>query len=460
MATSESSSPLNSKHIAIIGGGWAGLTAAVILSEQPDIKVTLYESARQLGGRARRVPFGKLCVDNGQHLIIGAYKDTLNLMESLGVDLNEKFLRLPLDLNIRNPLKRQTIKLKAFQVPAPFHLLLALLLCRGFSLRERLRALQFGARLFMHAFKFKGDISVGELMQRYKQPASLVEKFWEPLCIAIMNTPISQASAHIFLRVLHDSFRNHTHDADLLYARDNLGCLLPDPATLYIEKKGNTIKLGQRISGLEIKENQLKSLLVDEQTIDADHVIIATAPHTCHNLISNHIELQNLEQQLSQYHYQPICTIYLQYPPEITTGHHMLGTLGGHAQWLFDRAIYNQPGLMAVVISSEGLHMELDNDQLIEQIKKEIALLFPDWPEPDETLVIREKRATFHCTQDINQIRPENKTQVEGLWLAGDYTNTGYPATLEGAVRSGSQCARQIIETIQLETSSDQPVGQ
>jgi len=455
MATSEPNSQLSPKHVAIIGGGWAGLAAAVALSRQPDIKVTLFESARQLGGRARRVPFGKLRVDNGQHLLIGAYKDTLRLMESLGVDLDKKFRRQPLDLNIRNPLKRQTIKLKATRLPAPFHLLFALLTCRGLNFRERLSAMRFGSRLFMHGFKFNGDISVAELMQRYKQPASLVEKFWGPLCIAIMNTPIAQASAHIFLRVLHDSFRNQNRDSDLLYTRDDLGSLLPDPATEYIEKQGNTIKLGQRITGLAIKKDTVYGILLDEQMFDADQVIIATSPHACQNLITGHAPLRYLEQQLGQYHYQPICTIYLQYPPEVTTGHHMLGVLGGHAQWLFDRAINNQPGLMAVVISSDGPHMELDNEQLIDQVKKEIALLYPDWPEAKDAMVIREKRATFHCTSDINQIRPENKTPVEGLWLAGDYTNTGYPATLEGAVRSGLQCARQIIETIQPTTSSD-----
>lgn len=448
MATSEPNSQLTQKHIAIIGGGWAGLAAAVQLSQHPDIKVSLFESARQLGGRARRVAFDKLRVDNGQHLLIGAYKETLKLMESLGLDINEKFQCQPLDLNIRNPFKRQTIKLRASRLPAPFHLLLALLTCKGFSLSERLRAMQFGARLFIHGFKFEGDISVAELMQRYKQPASLVEKFWGPLCIAIMNTPVEQASAHIFLRVLHDSFRDHHRNSDLLYPRVDLGSLLPDPATEYIEKQGNTIKLGQRVTGLEIDKDKLYGILVDEQMFDADHVIIATSPHACHNLITGHTPLRYLGHQLGQYSYQPICTIYLQYPAEVTTGHHMLGILGGHAQWLFDRAIYKQPGLMAVVISSEGPHMELDNEQLIDQVKKEIALLYPDWPEAGDAMVIREKRATFHCTRDINQIRPENKTPVQGLWLAGDYTNTGYPATLEGAVRSGLQCARQIIDEI------------
>jgi len=448
MATSEPNPHLKPKHVVIIGGGWAGLAAAVALSQQASIKVNLYESARQLGGRARRVPFNKLRVDNGQHLLIGAYHDTFQLLEFLGVDLNDKFLRQTLDLNIISPLQRQTVKLKAIRLPAPLHLMFALLTCRGFSLIERLRAMQFGARLFMHGFKFKTDISVAELMHRYKQPARLVEKFWEPLCIAIMNTPIAQASAHIFLRVLHDCFRNHNSDSDLLYPRDDLGSLLPDPATEFIEKQNNTINLGQRVTRLEIDKDKLYGILIDEQMVDADHVIIATAPHACHKLIATHPSLQALSQQLDQYHYQPICTIYLQYPAETTTGHHMLGMLGGHAQWLFDRAIYNQPGLMAVVISSDGPHMQLDNEQLIAQIKKEIALLYPDWPEASDAMVIREKRATFHCSSDINHSRPQNKTPVEGLWLAGDYTDTGYPATLEGAVRSGLQCAQQIINEI------------
>lgn len=455
MATSESNSPLKPKHVAIVGGGWAGLTAAVALSRQPNIKVTLFESARQLGGRARRVPFDKLRVDNGQHLLIGAYKDTLKLMESLGVDLDEKLLRQPLDLNIRNPFKRQKIRLKARRLPAPFHLLLAILTCRGFSFRERLQAMRFGARLFMHGFKFEGDISVAELMRRYQQPSSLVEKFWGPLCIAIMNTPIAQASSHIFLRVLHDCFRNQNSDSDLLYTRHDLGSLLPDPATEYIEKQGNTIKLGQRITKLKIHNDKIYGILIDEYMFDTDHVVIATAPHSCHGLISGHTPLNSIVQQLGQYHYQPICTIYLQYPSEVTTGHHMIGILGGHAQWLFDRAINKQPGLMAVVISSDGPHMQLDNEQLIDQVKKEITLLYPDWPQAEEAMVIREKRATFHCTSGINQSRPENKTPVEGLWLAGDYTNTGYPATLESAVRSGLQCAQQIIDSLQTDTPSN-----
>lgn len=451
MAATEPSNGIKRQQIVIVGGGWAGLAAAVELSKHPEFTVTLFEAARQLGGRARRVPFDKLRVDNGQHLLIGAYHDTLKLIESLGVNLNEAFLRCTLDLQIRNPLKRQTIQLRAPHLPAPVHLLIALLTGRGFSFVERIRALQFGLRLFMHGFKFKRDITVTELMRQYKQPDTLVEKFWGPLCVAIMNTPVRQASAHIFLRVLHDSFRNHQRDSDLLLPRTDLGSLLPDPATDFIETKGNTIKLGQRVTQLSIDKGKTYGVLIGGQMFDADHVLIATSAFACHDLIQGHPDLDGLAGQLSQYTYQPICTIYLQYPETVTTGHPMIGILGGFGQWLFDRAIYRQPGLMAVVISSEGPHMDLDNEQLIEQIKKEISLLYPDWPAAIDAMVIREKRATFHCTRDINHIRPENKTPIAGLWLAGDYTNTGYPATLEGAVRSGLQCAQKMIDELKPE---------
>ena len=99
--------------------------------------------------------------------------------------------------------------------------------------------------------------------------------------------------------------------------------------------------------------------------------------------------------------------------------------------------------------------MELENEQLVEQISKELSLLYPDWPAPTDSMVIREKRATFHCSANINQLRPENRTTIQGLWLAGDYTNTGYPATLEGAVRSGLQCAREIIDELRSDKTPD-----
>ncbi|MDH5178791.1 MAG: hydroxysqualene dehydroxylase HpnE [Gammaproteobacteria bacterium] len=448
MAATESTGKLTRSHVIIIGAGWAGLAAAVALS-RAGVKITLLESARQVGGRARRVAFNKLRVDNGQHLLIGAYQQTLQLMSSLNINIDEKFIRESLQLTLRDQ-QGNTVFLSTPRLLVPLHLLVALLKSKGLSLSERMRAIQFGVRLFMHGFKFRQDMSVAELMVRYKQPAGLCRKFWYPLCIAIMNTPPERASAQVFLRVLHDSFRQNANHSDLLYTRADLSSLFPDPAIEYIEKQGGSIRLGQRVTGLQLdeKSGRINAVAVDEQILPADHVIIATPAHACANLLKDIPGLQPLSGQLAKLSYEPIVTAYLQYPESVRMPHHMLGMLDTTTQWLFDRRIYGQAGLLAAVISSNGPHMEQDNEVLGGIISGEIARLFPDWPAPEDMLIIREKRATFACEPGINTLRPPNNTTIDGLWLAGDYTNTGYPATLEGAVQSGLQCAARIIETL------------
>jgi uncharacterized protein with NAD-binding domain and iron-sulfur cluster len=123
----------------------------------------------------------------------------------------------------------------------------------------------------------------------------------------------------------------------------------------------------------------------------------------------------------------------------------MTGLLGTVSQWIFDRGIHGQRGLMAVVISGDGEHMERNNEDLCAKVSEELARHFPRWPAPLATHCIREKRATFAATVNVNRLRPGQRTPLKGLWLAGDYTDTGLPATLEGAVRSGMMCAREII---------------
>ncbi|MDH5408684.1 MAG: FAD-dependent oxidoreductase, partial [Gammaproteobacteria bacterium] len=280
MATTEQNTTVKKQRsVIIIGAGWAGLAAAVKLIHA-GYKVTLLESARQVGGRARRVAFNKLRVDNGQHLLIGAYQDTLELMSFLKIDPAEKLLRQSLSLTSYYK-NGKSVSLSTANIIAPLHLFVGLLRAGGLSLRERVHALLFGRRLFMHGFKFKNDISVEAMMQRYKQPAGLCEKLWYPLCIAIMNTSPQLASAQIFLRVLFDSFKGSNESSDFLFTRDDLSSLLPDPAVEYIEKNGGSVKLGQRVTALDVNEHNSISVQVDEQDYHAEHVIIATTPHAC-----------------------------------------------------------------------------------------------------------------------------------------------------------------------------------
>lgn len=433
------------KHpVTIIGAGWAGLASAIKLSKF-GYPVTLIESARQLGGRARSIPFNQHTVDNGQHLLIGAYQAILNLLTDLGIEEQQALVRKSMVLSVNDLNNQRSLCISAPKLPAPLHLLFALLKAKGLGPQDRLSALFFGSALLFRRIKLTQDMSVTQLLKKYKQTDKLLAFFWEPLCIATLNTPINESSAEVFIRVLQDAFFKHRQDADLLTPRHDLGKLLPEPAMDFIEARQGQIKLGQRVTRLKIESNQIKGYFIGEEYYPCSQLILAVAPQSLAPLLEQQLALKHLSHSISQFRYEPVTTVYLQYPESVCLEQPMQGFIHGYSQWIFDRRICGQPGLMAIVISSRGTHMQMDKNDLAAAVQNELGQYFPDWPQALDYQVIREKRATFSCHVDINKLRPDNQSGVNGLWLAGDYTQTGYPATLEGAVRSGLQCAEQII---------------
>ena len=431
--------------VIVVGGGWAGLSAAIKLTEA-GCAVRVVESARQLGGRARRIPFNNMPVDNGQHLFIGAYRETLALLHTIGHDVNDCFLRQPLSLTSRYPDGKQ-VQLSAPRLPAPLHLLGALLGAKGLSWHARKQALKFGSKLFLGKVTTEPDIPLQQCLQAHQQPPTLIKAFWEPLCLAIMNTPINEASAALFIRVIKDAFFYRQQDSNLLYARKDLGELFTDPAMNFIEQHGGHVQLASKVTSLALNGSHLEGVYINNELLQAEHVILATPPYISKTLTASHSALAQLSSQLNQFSYQPIVTVYLQFPPDIALATPMLGMLNTVSQWVFDRGIYGQAGLMAVVISSSGSHMTMDNDSLADKVCQELMMLYPQWPAPESCFVVREKRATFSSHNGVNRYRPQNHTAINNLWLAGDYTQTHYPATLEGAVRSGLECAHQICRS-------------
>jgi squalene-associated FAD-dependent desaturase len=431
------------KPVIVVGGGWAGLAAAVELAGA-GIPVHVLESAPQLGGRARAMALDALMVDNGQHLLIGAYHETLRLLQRLGLEAEAVLLREPLRLDVQRD--GTLLQLQAPRLPAPLHLAWALWHATGLHPGERRAALAFCLRAWRQGFRVAPDISVAELLAG--QPTKLVQALWEPLCLATLNTPVAQASAQVFLRVLHDAFTQRQRDADLLHPRRDLGGLLPEPARRYIECHGGTITTRCRVKAV-VTDADGQGVVTAAGTLPASHIILATAPWHAVPLLAAQPSLQALAKQLRALGSAPITTVYLTYPTDITLGRTMLGFADGLTQWLIDRGIAcGQHGLLAAVISGPGSHMALDVMQLGQQVADEIAGQFPHWPAPRQIRVVREKRATFLCDVGSNPRRPRNATPLPGLWLAGDYTDTGYPATLEGAVRSGVQCAHRIIDLL------------
>ena len=421
-------------HVAIIGGGWAGLAAAVTLAER-HIPFTLFESAAQLGGRARRVEINGLALDNGQHILLGAYRETLRLLAQVGVDISETCYAPPLTLQVK-----PEFYLCAAGLPAPWHLAAGLLRSRGISLRDKFSAVRFLSALKQAQFTVAPGLTVAVLLAKHRQSATLNDYLWHPLCLAALNTPPQGAAAQVFVNVLRDAFFGMRDDSRLLLPRIDLGRLFPDAAARYIHAHTGTLCLNQRIQRIEVATERF-TLHHQHGAESFSHVICAVPAYRVAHLLGHLAPLQAAIAQINALRYQPIYTVYLQYDAAVRLRFPMLGLTQTLSQWVFDRgALTHQPGLMAVVISAEGAHEKLSHAELAAAVAKELREKLGFMAPPQWTQVIAEKRATFACTPDL--ARPNNQTPLPGLWLAGDYTASPYPATLEAAVRSGIDSAR------------------
>ena len=438
---------MNREPVVIIGAGWAGLAAAVKLTQQGH-KVTVFESAKQAGGRARGVKFNDLDVDNGQHLLIGAYTECFGVMKTVGINIETALKRLPLLLTVIGKTK---LILQAPALPAPLHLLYALVTAKGLNIKDKIAAVRFGLSLKKHNYQFDQDVSVEELFSLTKQTTVLIKQLWEPLCLATMNTPIEIASANVFMRVFKDAFTNRTQDADSLLPTLDLSNLFPNAAVKYIESNGGKVNIKSRVDNIGVIGNKITSVTCkinnELETINTSQVILAVAPQNLNKLTTDLPDLKSISDNINKMTYQPIVTVYLQYPEDVQLTQAMIGLSNTLSQWVFDRGIFcQQNGLISVVISAMGEHMTMDDAKLTQVVHDEISTLFTKKPVLIDSFVIREKRATFACTVNVNNIRPKNSTPIEGLYLAGDYTDTSYPATLEGAVRSGIAASNLIID--------------
>ncbi len=419
--------------VAVVGAGWAGLAAAVALAEQ-GVRVTVFEASRSLGGRARRVSIDGVDLDNGQHVLIGAYRETLRLMRQVGAGPDELLLRLPLELRYADG-----FHLRAPRLPYPLNLLTGLLRAKGLDLAQGFAALRFLASLRAREFRIEPDCSVARLLDEHSQAGVLRTRVWEPLCVSALNTPVERASAQIFVNVLRDGLTGARAASDLLIARTDLGRLFPEPAAEYVKTRGGAVELGTPVRRVARVPGGFR--LNDAGIFSS--VVIACGPHQAGQLL---VQLSALDEALSAinaFAYEPIVTCYLQYPESVSLPAPMLGFSGGIAQWIFDRGRLGGPkGLLAAVISASGAHEELTKEELTARIEIELKAALGTLPSPQWSQVITEKRATFSCTPSL--VRPEAFTAIRGLVLAGDYVASEYPGTLEAAVRSGIAAATAV----------------
>jgi len=430
------------RRVAVVGGGWAGCAAAVALLDAGS-DVTLFEAARTLGGRARAIETNGRLLDNGQHIMLGAYGDTLRLMRRVGVDPRQALLRLPLQM--RYPDHEDGMDFVAPRLPAPLHVLVALLRARGLDAADKLALARFSTTARWMGWQLHNDCSVAELLVRYDQTERLVRLMWRPLCLAALNTPPERASAQVFLAVLRDSLGAHRAASDMLVPRVLLDAAFPQAAAAYLGQRGASVRTGSRVEALGL-DGGTWSLRAgtDVQTFDA--VVLATPPWQTAALLRPLAGAADIVTRLDAFEYEPIATVYLQYPAGVRLPLPFCALADAPAenrwgQFVFDRGQLDpgQDGLLAVVIS--GAAALPGQDPLAAAVAAQLADAFglPALATPQWSRTITEKRATFACTPDL--ARPPNATALPGLALAGDYTACDYPATLEAAVRSGVAAA-------------------
>jgi len=437
----------SSKKVAIIGGGWAGCAAGVELAKNGH-RVTLFEVAHTLGGRARRVEIDGKALDNGQHILLGAYKETLRLMRLVGIDSDATLLRLPLQMRYPPPHANSAggMDFIAPRLPAPFHLLGALLCAKGLASADKMALARFNTAARWMGWRLNEDCTVLELLDRLDQTPRLYGLLWRPLCIAALNTPPERASAQVFLNVLRDSLGARRAASDMLIPKVDLSALFPERAAAYIEQHGGKIRLGHNIRQLH-KTDAGWGVEVETKAEAFDAVVIATpAPHAA-TLLKDFTDISAIE----AFEYEPITTCYLQYPPEVRLSQDFFALIdhpeaGKWGQFVFDRGqlAASQAGLFAVVVSVSGDAIGLGKEALATAIAEQLAREFkrPELTQPLWTQVISDRRATFACTPNL--ARPDNATGINGLIVAGDYTASEYPATLETAIRSGIRAAALI----------------
>lgn len=418
------------RRLAVVGGGWAGLAAAVEAVGRGQA-VVLYEMAPQCGGRARGVEVGARLLDNGQHILIGAYRDTLALMRRVGIEPDAVLERRPLAL-----VYPDGHGLRLPPGPAIPAFVRAVLGYRRWRWPARLALLAAAARWGAAGFRCDPALTVAALTAGL--PPAVRADLVDPLCVAALNTPAERASAAVFLRVLRDALFGGRGSADLLLPRRSLAALLPAPAAAWLAAHGATLRPGHRVQ--QLARDAAGGWSVDGERFDA--VVLAAPAREAARLAA--AVAPAWAARAAAFDYEPIVTVYVESPGSRLALPMTALDAGPEApaQFVFDLgALAGHDGVFAFVVSGARAWTERGLDATAQAVLAQAAAAFPTgtWASPPAVLrTLAERRATFLCTPGLD--RPPAAI-APGLVAAGDYVAGPYPATLEGAVRAGLAAA-------------------
>ncbi len=445
------------REVLIVGGGLAGLAAGVSLSSAGH-QVHLLEQKPHLGGRARsfRDPSIGSVVDNGQHILMGCYRSALEFFETIGTTDRVRF-QPALAVSFLD-LSGKLTRLECPNLPAPWHLLAGVFLSSSFTRSQKFEVLRLGRALESARLRENnggdGDygLSVEDWLRRNGQSESLQRNFWNLLCIAAMNEDPRIASAALFEHVLRLALFRSPQDSRLGIPRVGLSDCYTQAAKDYIEARGGRIELGQNVSGLLVSAGVCEGVkLAEGGKLQAQTVLSAVPWFEFARLVPG--ELLHSEPfftDILALRPAPIISIDLWFDQPVTDLD-FVGLRGTTIQWLFNKGkiFGTNENYVSLVLSGAHEHIAKPKEELLAVARAELGALLPPTRGAKlvHSLVLKERFATFSPDCDVESVRPRAKTPVEGLYLAGDWTATGLPATIEGAVKSGYTAAQEILQS-------------
>ncbi|MBF0098130.1 MAG: FAD-dependent oxidoreductase [Magnetococcales bacterium] len=430
----------------ILGGGLAGLTAALHLADA-GLRPVLLEAARWPGGRARSYP-DRLCgeeLDHGPHLLLGAYRHTLQLLSRLG---SRHHLWSPPhpDFTFWEE-SAGWYHLAVPRWPAPWHLLAGLYGLPDLSLADWLPVWRLLAAVRVQSERWE-EVSVTHWLQQHKQGARLCQRLWYPLCLATLNEPPASANAALFSNVLKHLLFGGAQALLPMLPSVPLSQLFATPAVRAIQQAGGQVLCRCRVRQLQFSGSVLQAVHTEQGSWWHPKAVIAALPHDALRVL---LPPGLLQQQLSSLSCAPIVSVHLQYEQPLSLPAPLLGLPTRASQWLLDRNRLSQhpvrQGRLSAVLSGAYRESHWSAAQLVQAVHQDVSrVLAPLRVAPPQVgRVIRMQRATFAAWPGCNMVRPPSTTPWHNLWLAGDWTATALPATLEGAVLSGVRAAEKIL---------------
>ncbi len=455
------------RHVIVIGGGFAGAAAASALAEL-GLPVTLIEQRGTLGGRTFSLRDGTVGdeVDNGQHLFLGCYRDTISFLRRLGVEERLKFfpsLRIPF---YNGAGRVHTLKPALFSGAAGF--------AAGFL---GFGAMRLGERLSLiralAGFRFRrredfADLTVSQWLARKKQTAGVRRAFWTPLCLATLNEHPDRASMAALAVVLREGFLRKSADMRLGYSALSLSKLWPMELPGYLKAREGVVSYRQVVTGFKVESDRIQKIILQSgETVEADAVVCAV-PLAAFTKICP-AEIKDYYRGLDPASHSAILSVNLWFDPALFA-EPFAGLLDGHFHWIFNRhRLWNgkaaTPGYVSLVLSGANPtgygpdFTKMTNEEVIHFALKDLKKCFPaaDKKSLKHSSVLWERQATPSPTPEFWKNRPKSETALKNFFLAGDWVDSGLPPTIEAACRSGHRAGALAHEFMQKHVLQETP---